>query len=105
MAACRLGLLRCKTLSGDRYVDDQPDAMPSWRGPCFQPGSAHCIYVRDVELCWNDPDYLEVVAVLMVAKEFGFTRSSFDTTVHELREMQKSWTTLGTEFVREAAAA
>ena len=75
------------------------------------PDSEHIGYrgqrlsVRDVELSFYDPDDREVISVLLVAQEFGIALSYFDSTVHDLRAMQKSWTTLGTEFVREAAAA
>jgi hypothetical protein len=62
------------------------------------------VCVRDVELRLRDPDDREVVSVLMVAQEFGLALSYFDSTVRELREMQKSWTNLGDEFEREVAA-
>lgn len=64
-----------------------------------------CITVRDVELCFQDPDDLEVLSVLMVAKEFGFALSSLDQAVEQLRALRKPWTGLANEFVREAAAA
>ena len=63
-----------------------------------------CLSVRDVELSFHDPDDREVISMLMVAQEFGIALSYFDSIVREMREMQKSWTTLGTEFVREVAA-
>jgi hypothetical protein len=65
---------------------------------------AQSVCVRDIELRLRNPDDREVVSVLMVAQEFGLALSYFHSTVHELREMQTVWTTLGDEFVREVAA-
>ena len=64
-----------------------------------------CVTVRDVELCLQDPDDLEVLSVLMVAKEFGFALAYLDDALQQLRAMRKPWTALGNEFVREAATS